>query len=217
YLSMSGMLAKDSTIVLAFKNAYPAESGAINSMTISSALSAYIRSLIAFESPVDSLLRGEKVVSLKGEKLNRVKRGFNLFMGKAACATCHFPPTYSGLVPPHFKEMESEVLGIPVHPQSKEIDPDFGKGGVYKYASPIYRHAFKTPGLRNIDKTAPYMHNGAYKNLEEVMEFYNLGGGQGLGIQVPNQTLSSDKLNLSKKEIQDIIEFMMALWDNKKY
>lgn len=217
YLSMSGMLAKDSTIVLAFKNTYPAESGAINSMTISSALSAYIRSLIAFESPVDSLLRGEKVVSLKGEKLNTVKRGFNLFMGKAACATCHFPPTYSGLVPPHFKEMESEVLGIPVHPRSKEIDPDFGKGGVYKYASPIYRHAFKTPGLRNIGKTAPYMHNGAYKTLEEVMEFYNLGGGEGLGIQVPNQTLPSGKLHLSRKEIRDIIEFMMALGDDRKY
>ena len=217
YLSMAGMLAKDTIIVVAFQNAYPGESGAINSMTISSALSAYIRSLISFESPVDSLLRGEKVVSLKGEKLNRVKRGFNLFMGKAACATCHFPPTYSGLVPPHFKEMESEVLGIPVHPQSKEIDPDFGKGGVYKYASPIYWHAFKTPGLRNIDKTAPYMHNGAYKTLEEVMEFYNLGGGEGLGIQVPNQTLPSGKLHLSKKEIRDIIEFMMALGDNRNY
>ena len=57
------------------------------------------------------------------------------------------------------------------------------------------------------------MHNGAYKTLEEVMEFYNLGGGQGLGIQVPNQTLPSDKLNLTKTEIRDIIEFMKALED----
>ncbi|NBO70836.1 MAG: hypothetical protein EBU66_03130 [Bacteroidetes bacterium] len=217
YLSMAGILAKDSTIMMAFQNAYPTESGAINAMTISSALSAYIRSLISFESPVDSLLRGEKVVSLKGEKLSAVKRGLNLFMGKAACATCHFPPTYSGLVPPHFKEMESEVLGVPVHPKSKTIDPDMGKGGVYKYASTIYAHAFKTPGLRNIGKTAPYMHNGAYKTLEEVMEFYNLGGGQGLGIQVPNQTLPSDKLNLTKTEIRDIIEFMKALEDKRKY
>ncbi len=217
YFEIAQRLSQEVKIVDAFKSAYPSESGPISATTISSALSAYIRSLVSFETPVDSLLRGQKSKSLTGNKLKQVKNGFNLFMGKAACGTCHFPPTFSGLVPPHFTDMESEVLGVPTHPTSKRIDPDLGKGGIYKYKSPIYAHAFKTPGLRNVRLTAPYMHNGAYKTLEEVMDFYNRGGGIGLGIDVPNQTLPSDKLNLTKQEISDIIAFMKALAENPKY
>lgn len=217
YFEMSQRLSKDIRISTAFKEAFPLDSGSINAMTISSALSAYIRSLVSFETSVDSLLRGEKSLTLSGKRLKKVKNGFNLFMGKAACGTCHFPPTFSGLVPPHFTDMESEVLGIPTHPKSMKIDQDLGKGGVYKYKSPIYAHAFKTPGLRNIGMTAPYMHNGAYRTLEEVMDFYNRGGGIGLGIDVPNQTLPSDTLNLTKQEIAEIIAFMNALVEKPKY
>ena len=57
------------------------------------------------------------------------------------------------------------------------------------------------------------MHNGVYNTLEEVMEFYNTGGGKGLKIAPSNQTLPFDKLNLSKKEIADIISFMKTLTD----
>jgi cytochrome c peroxidase len=163
------------------------------------------------------VLRGEKSALLTGKNLQKVKNGFNLFMGKAACGTCHFPPTFSGLVPPHFTDMESEVLGVPTHPTSKKIDPDLGKGAIYKYKSPIYAHAFKTPGLRNISRTAPYMHNGAYRTLQEVMDFYNRGGGIGIGTDVPNQTLPSEKLNLTKQEIAEIIAFMNALVEKPKY
>ncbi len=217
YFEISQRLSQDVKILEAFKTAYPSESGPINATTISSALSAYVRSLVSFETPVDSVLRGEKSVLLTGKNLQKVKNGFNLFMGKAACGTCHFPPSFSGLVPPHFTDMESEVLGVPTHPTSKKIDPDLGKGGIYKYKSPIYAHAFKTPGLRNISRTAPYMHNGAYSTLQEVMDFYNLGGGIGLRIDVPNQTLPSEKLNLTKKEIAEIIAFMNALVEKPKY
>jgi len=58
------------------------------------------------------------------------------------------------------------------------------------------------------------MHNGVFKTLEEVMAFYNKGGGKGLKIAPGNQTLSFDKLNLSKKEQTDIINFMKSLTDN---
>lgn len=217
YFEISHRLSQNVKILETFKIAYPSESGPINATTISSALSAYVRSLVSFETPVDSVLRGEKSVLLTGKNLQKVKNGFNLFMGKAACGTCHFPPSFSGLVPPHFTDMESEVLGVPTHPTSKKIDPDLGKGGIYKYKSPIYAHAFKTPGLRNISRTAPYMHNGAYSTLQEVMDFYNLGGGIGLRIDVPNQTLPSEKLNLTKKEIAEIIAFMNALVEKPKY
>jgi cytochrome c peroxidase len=217
YFEISQRLSQDVKILEAFKSAYPSESGPINASTISSALSAYTRSLVSFETPVDSVLRGEKSALISGKNLQKVKNGFNLFMGKAACGTCHFPPSFSGLVPPYFTEMESEVLGVPTHPTSKKIDPDLGKGGIYKYKSPIYAHAFKTPSLRNISRTAPYMHNGTYTTLEEVMDFYNRGGGIGLGIDVPNQTLPAEKLNLTKQEIADIIAFMNALVEKPKY
>ena len=74
-----------------------------------------------------------------------------------------------------------------------------------------YKHAFKIPTIRNINKTAPYMHNGIYQTLDQVMEFYNNGGGAGLGINLPNQTLSTAKLQLTEKEKQDIIAFMKSL------
>jgi cytochrome c peroxidase len=77
------------------------------------------------------------------------------------------------------------------------------------------KHAFKTPTLRNISQTAPYMHNGVFKTLEEVVIFYNEGGGVGNGITVENQTLPSDKLNLSLAEQKALVAFMKTLSDNK--
>lgn len=92
-----------------------------------------------------------------------------------------------------------------------QLDTDLGK---YSFTrSEIHKYAFKTPTLRNIDLTGPYMHNGVYNTLEEVMEFYNNGGGKGLHIAPPNQTLPFDKLNLSKKETRQIIMFMKTLTD----
>ena len=141
------------------------------------------------------------------------KKGFNLFMGKAKCGTCHFAPLFSGLLPPFFTESESEVLGVPGTNDKKNptLDNDLGKFLFTK--SVIHKNSFKTPTLRNIELTAPYMHNGVYATLEEVMEFYNNGGGNGLKIAPPNQTLPFDKLNLSKKEVSDIIAFMKTLTD----
>ncbi|MNR31613.1 Methylamine utilization protein MauG precursor [compost metagenome] len=75
--------------------------------------------------------------------------------------------------------------------------------------------AFKTPTVRNIAITAPYMHNGVFKTLEEVVSFYNKGGGQGLGYQVENQTLPFDKLNLTVKEEKALVAFMKTLTDKK--
>jgi cytochrome c peroxidase len=67
--------------------------------------------------------------------------------------------------------------------------------------------------VRNIELTGPYMHNGVFNTLEEVMDFYNEGGGAGLKISPENQTLPKEKLNLSKQEIADIISFLKALTD----
>ena len=108
---------------------------------------------------------------------------------------------------------ESEVIGAPKDKSNKELDTDIGNFILYK-AKP-HKNSFKTPTLRNVNLTAPYMHNGVYNTLEEVMDFYNNGGGAGLGLNVPNQTLPADKLNLTSKEIKSIIAFMGTLSDQK--
>jgi len=74
--------------------------------------------------------------------------------------------------------------------------------------------AFKTPTIRNIEKTAPYMHNGVYKTLDEVVEFYYKGGGVGIGINLPFQSLPFDSLSLNQNEKKAIVSFMKSLKDD---
>ncbi len=184
---------------------------AISNQNVSFAISAFVSSLRAFNSPFDKYVRSEsKVLN------NDVKRGFNLFMGKAACGTCHYAPLFSGTVPPRFEESESEVLGVPENPYAAVLvlDPDMGRSAArLKEQVGFFEHSFKTPTIRNIALTAPYMHNGAYKSLEDVMDFYNHGGGIGIGLDVLTQTLPADSLHLTKSEIKDIISFMQSLTD----
>ncbi|MGK7395515.1 MAG: cytochrome-c peroxidase [Candidatus Cyclobacteriaceae bacterium M3_2C_046] len=190
---------------------YMEEDKLINKYTISASITAYVSSLTALDSEFDRYVRGEKV-----HIDQQVKDGFNLFMGKAACGTCHFAPTFNGLVPPLYRDNETEVLGVPASTDTlaPEIDPDLGRnrGNVTQRAD-IYKHSFKTMTVRNIEFTAPYMHNGVYQSLEEVVDFYDKGGGIGLGIDVPNQTLPPDPLNLTSYEKESLIAFMKSLND----
>lgn len=210
YESIMGKLKKNPEYRRAFRKAFG--NGQISRQDFSKALSSYVASLYSYNSDFDRFMRNEKEIS--GE----AKKGFNLFMGKANCATCHFAPTFSGLVPPFFNENESEVLGITVRPVSQkppELDTDRGRIGspVKKENSWIYENSFKTVTVRNSALTKPYFHNGAFNTLEEVMDFYNEGGGEGLGLPVKNQTLSPEKLNLSETEIRQIIAFLNSLTD----
>lgn len=188
-----------------FAGAFPekTEKG-IHSDQVTNALACYIRSLTKLNSRFDEYMRGNEHALSKPE-LN----GFNLFMGKAKCATCHFAPLFNGVTPPKYIDSETEVLGVPVSLADSTLDLDLGYYSVIGIDS--YKHAFKIPTIRNINKTAPYMHNGVYRTLEEVMEFYNNGGGVGLGIKLSNQTLSEESLSLSEKEKEDIIAFMGSL------
>jgi len=79
--------------------------------------------------------------------------------------------------------------------------------------TPFYERSFKTVSVRNVTLTAPYMHNGVYDTLEEVVDFYNRGGGKNLGLEVPYQTLPFDNLSLTKAEVKDIVTFMEVLTD----
>ncbi len=172
------------------------------------AIASYIRTLNLFNSKFDKNITN-KETSLSNEE----KKGFNLFMGKAACATCHFPPLFNGTVPPNFNDSELEIIGVPDTKENKELDDDLGR--YYLFNTKARKGAFKTPTIRNIEKTAPYMHNGVYTSLEEVIDFYNKGGGAGLGFNLPHQTLPFDNLNLSEEEQASIIAFMNSLTDEE--
>jgi cytochrome c peroxidase len=208
--SMENIHAKiqqDKEYVALFKKAYPKNTKP-EAWQIQNAIASYVRSLNAFDSRFDEYMRGNKN-ALNNEEIE----GMNLFMGKAKCATCHFTPLFNGTVPPSYSKTEHEVIGTPNEPSGKSLSPDKGR---YIYNKmPQLVGAFKTPTVRNSAVTAPYMHNGVFKTLEEVVSFYNKGGGIGLGYEVENQTLPFDKLNLTVKEEKALVAFMKTLTDKK--
>ena len=172
------------------------------------AIASYIRSLNSFNSKFDRNIRGEENTLTEEEQL-----GFNLFMGKAMCATCHFAPVFNGTVPPNYTDTELEFIGVPSSKDTinAKLSADLGRYELFK--TPERKHFFKTPTVRNAGVTAPYMHNGVYTTLQEVMDFYNKGGGAGLGIENEYQTLPFDNLSLTQQEIDALIAFTKTLTD----
>ncbi len=205
--SMTVILSKisgDKKYADGFKQAFKSEKP--EAWMVQNALASYVRSLNTFNSRFDAYMRGNKA-SLTAQEID----GLNLFMGKAKCATCHFVPVFNGTVPPNFAKTEHEVVGTPKDKAGSALSDDTGR---YLYNQmPQLKGAFKTPGLRNVAVTAPYMHNGVYSSLEEVVDFYNKGGGLGMGLPADNQTLPFDKLSLTDKEMKALVAFMKALTD----
>lgn len=200
-------LRQSETYSKLFRHAFSRERDkVISTYAILKSLTEYQKTLISFNSRFDRYLAGDK-----SALSDRERKGYNLFAGKALCATCHFFPIFNGTVPPMYFESEFEVLGTPADKQQKSLSSDRGRWNFTRL--PIHDHSFKTPTIRNSELTAPYMHNGVFSSLEEVLDFYNRGGGQGLKLKVPNQTLPPDKLKLSKQEKEDIILFMKSLSD----
>jgi cytochrome c peroxidase len=182
---------------------------ALTPQTLSIAVAAYVRSLQALNSRFDRAIRGDTAAITPSER-----RGFNLFMGKAACGTCHFAPLFGGTLPPAYVESEAEVIGVPAKPRANGAVVDGDLGVFLVDRAPLHRHAFKTPTVRNVGLTAPYMHNGVFRTLEEVIDFYDAGGGNGLGMRLPNQTLSAKSLHLTDEEKHDLVAFLKSLTDS---
>lgn len=213
FMAITDKLSQSPAYMALFDEAFPGQSQQpISSATVSQALSSYVGSLQSWNSPFDRFVRGETV-----KIADDVKRGFNLFMGKAACGTCHFAPTFNGTVPPLYSESESEVLGVPIQWDTLNpiLDEDPGRlrSGRPHDEAGFYHRSFKTVTVRNIALTGPYMHNGSFERLEEVLDFYNRGGGIGLGLDVPHQTLPDAPLELNDRDISDLVAFMHALTD----
>jgi cytochrome c peroxidase len=191
-----------------FAKAYPKKEE-ITPYEIRNAIAVYVRSLMPFNAKIDQYFKG------KGSLNASEQNGFNLFAGKAKCATCHFIPVYNGTIPPWFNNTESEVIGVPksIKWENAVVDGDVGRYTINQLDQ--LKYAFKTPTVRNVEKTGPYMHNGVYNTLEEVIKFYELVGGNGIGMNLEYQTLPFDNLQLTSKEKVDLISFMLALTDKE--
>jgi cytochrome c peroxidase len=203
-------LVRDTVYAPWFKKAFPG-ADSISSFMVRNAIASYVRSLAPFNSPFDEYWKGNRQ-ALNTEQ----KNGFNLFMGKAKCGTCHFIPLFNGTVPPWHNKSESEIIGVPKTASwdRATIDPDEGRYNVNRFEE--LRFAFKTPTTRNTGPTAPYMHNGVYRTLEEVVKFYHKGGGAGIGMRLPFQTLPFDSLSLNQQEVKQIVSFLHSLTDKPK-
>jgi len=169
---------------------------------LASALILYYSQFSYTDAPFDQSINAAVHIS------SDAVRGFNIFMGKAQCATCHFPPQFNGIKPPYISS-EFEVIGVPSDSTFTRLSEDSGRHTVHPVSEMM--HAFRTGNLRNTSHTAPYMHNGVFHTLEEVIDFYDAGGGVGKGIPVNNQTLESDSLRLSMTEKKQLLEFLRSL------
>jgi cytochrome c peroxidase len=139
------------------------------------------------------------------------KKGFNLFMSKAQCGTCHFVPQFNGVKPP-YTGSEFEVIGVPEDSNYRRLSPDKGRYEINPVTEMM--NAFRTGTVRNAMYTKPYMHNGVFQNMEQVIDLYNEGGGVGKKLVVDNQTLSTDPLNLTQDEKNNLLAFINSLNEN---
>ena len=155
---------------------------------IAKAIAAFERTIVFANSPFDKYMLGDEQAMSES-----AKRGMNLFNSKAECITCHNGP--------NFTDNKFHNIGVPADGPLKE---DLGRYNVTKVEAD--KGAFKTSTLRNIAETGPYMHNGFFPTLFEVVQFYNGGGGRS-----ENKSSLIHGLNLTGQEAADLIEFMKAL------
>jgi cytochrome c peroxidase len=191
-----------------FREAFPAEaallagSEVISMDTYGRAIAAYERELVTRNSPFDRYARGEN-----GALTQAQKRGLELFFAKAGCASCHGGPMFS--------DFRFHVLGVPQEGGGKAVIRGDDTGREEHTSNAADRYAFRTPTLRNVELTAPYMHDGVFTTLEVVVRFYDQGAQ-------PRHSAVSDALvdplvraplSLTDEEVQAIVEFLKALTD----
>jgi cytochrome c peroxidase len=159
----------------------------VTSENIARAIAAYERTVLTGDAPYDRFKAGDKAALSEA-----AQRGMNLFFGKAKCSACH--------VGHNFTDNGFHNLGIGWDAATNTMK-DVGREEQSKLAGD--RGSFKTPTLRDIARTAPYMHDGSLKTLEEVVDHYDKGGNA-------NPWLDEEifKLNLSAAEKADLVTFL---------
>jgi cytochrome c peroxidase len=184
--------------------------GEITRQRVAMAIAAFERTLLSRDTPLDRHLRGQP-----GALSERQRAGLELFLGKAGCAACHGGPNLT--------DERFHNLGVPEDPKATE-DPRVlatarfvGKvSGFAEYRTmaedpgrflvtraPVDWKAFATPPLREVASTAPYMHNGALATLDDVIDFFDLGGGSD-----PKKSPLLKPLGLTRSEKEALKEFL---------
>ncbi|KWV44777.1 tryptophan tryptophylquinone biosynthesis enzyme MauG [Bradyrhizobium macuxiense] len=158
---------------------------AITPPRIEAALATFERSIVAGEAPFDRWIKGDETAISTS-----AKQGFELFNGKARCASCHNGPS--------FTDGSFQDIGV-------AKGHDIGRG-VFFPTSVKLRYAFKTPTLRDVARRGPYMHDGSVGTLEQVVELYNKGG-----IDRPSRSPDIKPLSLTASEKNDLIAFLHTL------
>ena len=166
---------------------------AVTYENVQNAIAAFERTLITNNSPFDRYAAGDVNALTPAQR-----RGLATFRSAGTrCFECHAAPTFS--------DDSFSVTGVPDLPGQEH---DAGRAEV---ESESLDGAFKAPSLRNIALSAPYMHNGAFATLEEVVEFYAKGGGRDDGVE--NVDIHVLGFDLTKQEKSDLVAFMYALTD----
>ena len=161
---------------------------AINQEKIAKSLATFLRSIVPGDSPLDKFLKGDAAALSPS-----ARQGLELYQGKAGCILCHNGPNLT--------DDGFHNIGVPPTGPLRE---DLGRYQMVPL--PALKGAFKTPSLRMAALTAPYMHNGVFATLEEVIEFYNRGG------DIKNNLAPEMKpLNLSAREKKDLKAFLLSL------
>ena len=177
--------------------------GDITRERIAMAIAAFERTIISRNAPLDRYLDGD-MSSLSPD----AQAGYTLFTGKGKCAECHnginladdkfyalqVPENPDHLKDPRIAATRRFVAKVYHFEEYRTLDEDPGRYLITK--DPKDWKAFKTPTLREIAKTAPYMHNGIYGSLDEVIEFFNAGGGGGNTVLKPLQLSAKEKEQL---------------------
>jgi cytochrome c peroxidase len=179
-----------------FEGAFPGQP--IGLPLIAKAIAAYERTMVVDDTPYDRWARGDAAAMSPA-----AKRGFGIFNGKAICAECHPAPV--------FGSDDLDPIGTPDRDSLGHFKRGSDPGLARVTGRPEDFGAFRAPSLRTSVVGGPYMHNGAFSTLEDVVDFYDQGGARGLGLAVAHQDGAVRKLHLTAKERRELVEFLRAL------
>ena len=222
------IVRSDPTYVAGFKQSFGVEPAAITMDHVKKAIASFERTLVAGDSPFDRWYFGGDKTAMSEAAV----RGFKVFLEDGRCVSCHtieqdhalftdnrFHNIGAGInriqdkvpeIAPKF--LEAKAKGVDVD-KAVLSDPNSSELGRFAVTDGLDElGSFKTPTLRNVAVTAPYMHDGSVKTLRDVVVHYNNGGVTNKGERV-NDFLSGGirELNLDEQQISDLVAFMEAL------
>lgn len=199
-----GELKKKLQSIPAYRGALQGEPLGLDETMVARALVAFENAeLVPASAPIDRFARGEEGALSADERA-----GLDVFAGAGRCARCHIPPFFGGSRPRDFAVPVFTVIGVPTDVTGRTLDPDRGRAAVT--GRPRDEGSFKTPTVRDVALTAPYFHNGRFDTLDDVVAFYDRGGGRGAGLKVENQDPDVRPLKLTKEQIRTLLVFLRA-------